>query len=625
MRLFTKLLPGLIIASLAVAATPWQPTSPATAAIDPDEGFTSIFNGDDLDGWYTYTPSQGKNNDSEGFFTAGDGELNILDVPVTDEELDFGYIATDAEYGSFHLRFEYQWGENKFAPREASLRDSGLLYHLVGDDAVWPDSIEAQVQEGDTGDTFLLGATSADSEVASGTSTYQAGGEAATDVTGSITASSIADTETGWNTVDVIVQGNSSTHIVNGVVVGRTYNQTLDGEPLTSGKIAFQAEGAEITYRNIEIKELPDETSTPRVLAYSETAGYAHTSITDALDAIDELGAANGFAVDRSEDSADFTDENLANYDAVIFVSTTGETISDDGVEGDLLTDDEQAAFEQYIRGGGGWVGIHAATDAEYDWEWYGELAGAFFDSHPTIQEASVTVEDSTDPSTAHLDASWIRTDEWYNFATDPSADVNVLLSVDESTYTGGTMGEDHPIAWYHEFDGGRAWYTGLGHASDSYTDPDFLKHLLGGIEYAIGEKTTPTETALDRSGWSFDTSSALDKAENAVDGDIATRWSSGSKQTPGMFFQVDLGSSQAFDRMELETDDSQPFDYPREYEVYASDDPDDLGELIATGVGEQLTSVDVSGTTAQYLTIVQTGSDLYRFWSIYELNLFVS
>jgi uncharacterized protein len=584
---------------------------PANATVDPNAGFVNLFNGQNLDGWYTYTPSQGKNNDTEGVFKPGNGELKILDVPVTAENRDFGYLATNAEYSNYVLRFEYQWGEKKFPPRADDKRDSGLLYHMTGVDKVWPTSVESQVQEGDTGDYFLLGGPHFDTETSSDGRTYQAGGQLKKDTGGRVIKSSTQDTLTGWNTVEVIVRGASSTHIVNGVVVNRSFNQTLNGQPLTSGHIAFQAEGAEITYRNIRIKELPDEASVPRVLAFSKTAGFRHASIPAALDAIEELGAANGFTVDRSEDAADFTDANLANYDAIVFVSTTG----------DFLNDEQQAALQQYIRGGGGYAGIHAAADAEDDWAWYGQLTGAYFDRHPAIQEATIEVEDKNHPSTAHLADTWVRTDEWYDFGTNPRDSVNVLLTVDESTYTGGGMGADHPIAWYHAFDGGRAWYTALGHTDTAYAEPDFRQHLLGGIQYAIGTKSVGTP--LDRAGWTFTASSAQAAAANAVDGDIATRWSSGSKQVPGMYFQVDFGKPQTFSRIELALDESQPFDYPRGYEVYASNDPANLGAPIASGVGQTLTTIDIPATTARYVRIVQTGNDVFRWWSIYEMNVF--
>jgi len=180
---------------------------------------------------------------------------------------------------------------------------------------------------------------------------------------------------------------------------------------------------------------------------------------------------------------------NLARYDAVVFLLTTGT----------ILDDNQKAAFERYIRSGGGYVGVHSASDTEYDWSWYGGLVGAYFDrihGHSKIVKATIHVTDRTHPSTMMLPAIWVRTDEWYNFATNPRGKVNVLMTLDEKSYKGGTMGADHPIAWYHEYDGGRAWYTALGHTSESYYEPLFLAHLWGGIVYAAGGRQRVTATS---------------------------------------------------------------------------------------------------------------------------------
>src|SRR5437667_8230708 len=137
-------------------------------------------------------------------------------------------------------------------------------------------------------------------------------------------------------------------------------------------------------------------------------------------------------------------------------------------------------------------VGVHSASDTEYAWSWYGGLVGAYLDrihGHSRIMQATIHVTDRTHPSTMMLPAVWTRTDEWYNFATNPRGRVNVLMTIDERTYKGGAMGVDHPIAWYHKYDGGRAWYTALGHTSESYYEPLFLAHLWGGIIYAAGAK----------------------------------------------------------------------------------------------------------------------------------------
>lgn len=214
----------------------------------------------------------------------------------------------------------------------------------------------------------------------------------------------------------------------------------------------------------------------PWILVFSKAAGFRHAAIPDAVAAVESLGTALGFGVQSAEDAAVFTDSSLANFDAVIFLLTTG----------DVLDSAQQAAFERFVESGKGYVGVHSAADTEYEWAWYGGLVGAYFASHPAIQEAVVQVVDREHPATAHLPEEWRRRDEWYNYRAAPTG-VRVLAVLDESTYEGGTQGTDHPIAWSHAYDGGRAFYSGLGHTEESWRDPLFLDHLLGGIEYAVG------------------------------------------------------------------------------------------------------------------------------------------
>nr|WP_239088217.1 ThuA domain-containing protein [Planosporangium mesophilum] len=213
------------------------------------------------------------------------------------------------------------------------------------------------------------------------------------------------------------------------------------------------------------------------VLVFSKTAGFRHDSIPAGIQALRELGAAGNFTVDATEDSAVFTGDNLSRYQAVVFLNTTG----------DVLTDPQQTALESYVKGGGGWVGVHSAADTEYDWPFYGELVGAWFRSHPAIQDATVRVSDRAHPATAHLEPTWQRNDEWYNYRTNPRPDLHVLANLDESTYSGGDMG-DHPTAWCHPEGNGRAFYTGGGHTIASYSEPAFRQHLLGGVRYAAGK-----------------------------------------------------------------------------------------------------------------------------------------
>ena len=213
------------------------------------------------------------------------------------------------------------------------------------------------------------------------------------------------------------------------------------------------------------------------VLVFSKTTGFRHDSIADGIAAIKTLGADHGFSVDSTEDAARFTDAALARYKVVVFLSTTG----------DILDDGQKAAFERYIRSGGGFAGIHSASDTEYQWAWYGRLVGAYFASHPEIQRATVRIEDLGHASTEDLPQIWERTDEWYNFRSNPRGAVHVLATLDEATYSGGKMGPDHPIAWCQMIDGGRSWYTAMGHTKESYAEPLYRLHLVGGIESAAG------------------------------------------------------------------------------------------------------------------------------------------
>ncbi len=298
-----------------------------------------------------------------------------------------------------------------------------------------------------------------------------------------------------------------------------TYAWDFDGDGVTDSTVedpthTYTAPGdyeAEVTVSDGEFNRSrtvpvsvfgPDDPDARfRVLVFSKTAGFRHSSIDEGHAAIEQLGDQNAFQVDHTEDATAFRDAVLSRYDAVVWLSTTG----------DVLNDTQQAAFQRYIRAGGGYAGIHAAADTEYDWKWYGRLVGAYFLSHPSGttpqggRPGTVVVEDTTDRSTQGLPAPrWDRIDEWYNYKPvdfeqagnvdySPRANVHVLTSLDESTYdeADGSDGvdDDHPIAWCHKYDGGRSWYTGMGHTEDSFgIDPGNIRqHILGGIEDAAG------------------------------------------------------------------------------------------------------------------------------------------
>lgn len=214
-----------------------------------------------------------------------------------------------------------------------------------------------------------------------------------------------------------------------------------------------------------------------KLLVFSKTAGFRHNSIPAGIEALKKMGREQGFSVTATEDAAVFTDEGLAPYQAVIFLNTTGN----------ILDQEQQAAFERYIRAGHGFLGIHSATDTEYEWPWYGKLVGAYFKSHPPTTRGKLKVTDPAHPATKALPREFVRKDEWYDFKRAPGPkDVRILVTIDETSYGHGEN-KNHPVSWCHEFDGGRAFYTLMGHTPESFSDPIVLKHLAGGIRYVLG------------------------------------------------------------------------------------------------------------------------------------------
>jgi type 1 glutamine amidotransferase len=230
---------------------------------------------------------------------------------------------------------------------------------------------------------------------------------------------------------------------------------------------------------NISCMNQKNEQSTPRILVFSKTEGWRHDSIEAEREAIISLANGHGVRAEASEEAGLFTDNTLVQYNTVIFLNTTGT----------IFTDNQRTAFERYIRRGGGFVGIHSATDTEYEWSWYNRLVGAYFKNHPNdpnVREAVLNVIDAEHPATHHLPEQWPRADEWYNFR-DMNEDVTVLIKLDTDSYKGSEHPGNHPVSWYHEYDGGRAFYTALGHTIESFSEDLFLRHLWGGIEYAMG------------------------------------------------------------------------------------------------------------------------------------------
>jgi len=225
---------------------------------------------------------------------------------------------------------------------------------------------------------------------------------------------------------------------------------------------------------------------THQVLVFSRTTGFRHDSIPDGIAMLQQIGRERGWTVDVTEDSEWFTKDRLARYETVVFLCTTG----------DVLNDAQQTDFEAFVRGGGGYVGIHSASDTEYGWAWYGQLVGAYFASHPAVQRATVRIEEAKHPTVRHLPNPWQRVDEWYDFRTNPRGQVSVLASLDPASYQGGRMPDDHPVIWAHERFGGRAWYTAMGHTRGSYREPHYMRMLAEAVNWTMrrpaGKSATP-------------------------------------------------------------------------------------------------------------------------------------
>ena len=223
-----------------------------------------------------------------------------------------------------------------------------------------------------------------------------------------------------------------------------------------------------------------------RMLVYTKNGeGYVHKNIPNSVAMLKELGKENGILVDVSDDPNQFTDENLAKYNVLVFSNTNNEAFDNES---------QRKAFQKFIQNGGGFVGIHSSCASERDWPWYWALVGAKFVRHPKLQPFDIKIIDHNHPSTSFLPDVWKWEDECY-YLDHFFPDINVLLAADltrvedekKAEYPGDAFGDLLPLAWYHEFDGGRQWYTALGHKPEHYQDENFKKHILGGILWTMG------------------------------------------------------------------------------------------------------------------------------------------
>jgi type 1 glutamine amidotransferase len=277
----------------------------------------------------------------------------------------------------------------------------------------------------------------------------------------------------------------------------------------------------------------------PRVVVFSKTAGYRHDCIPVGVEAIRELGRGGGFSVSHTEDGEEFV-KALDEADVAVFLCTTG----------DVLNASQEAAFERFVTGGGGYVGLHAAADTEYDWPFYKQVVGALFKSHPAIQKARVVVEDHAHPTSYFLPKAWERTDEWYTYRTNPRGEVNVLMSLDEASYQGGGMG-DHPITWWKTVGSGRAWYTGFGHTKETYAEPEVRRMISEAIVWSAQGKRPAGARDLswkDLSGWTAEVAASGPGAATLTNLAGANKHLvSGTEQADGLYhveFRIPKGSN---------------------------------------------------------------------------------
>jgi type 1 glutamine amidotransferase len=225
-----------------------------------------------------------------------------------------------------------------------------------------------------------------------------------------------------------------------------------------------------------------------KVLVYTKNGkGYVHKNIPESIRCIESICKENGWGCEASDDPAIFTTEKIAEFDVLVFSNTNNETFD---------TDEQREVFQKFIQNGGGFAAIHSACASERQWPWYWANVGCKFVWHPKFQEFDVKVIDKNHPSTEFLPDIWTRKDECY-MLDHLSLNINILLAADLRTvdgieknkYPGKTFGDCTPLCWYQEFDGGRQWYTALGHATEDYKDPVFKKHLEGGIRWVMEKK----------------------------------------------------------------------------------------------------------------------------------------
>ena len=216
------------------------------------------------------------------------------------------------------------------------------------------------------------------------------------------------------------------------------------------------------------------------VLVFTKTAGYRHESISSGLKMLYDLSEKENWVITATENAQLLRDDFLSNFDVAVFLNPTGDAICEAG----------QESFEKWMDSGKGFVGIHAASDFEYDWEYYGNLCGAHFKTHPPAQEATIVFENTDHPAMKPFKGmkSYTTYDEWYTFKENPRPNVNVLATLDENSIKQFSNDDfrmgDHPIIWSHENNGIRSFYTGFGHNHEAFQDKLIVEHIKNAINW---------------------------------------------------------------------------------------------------------------------------------------------
>ena len=217
------------------------------------------------------------------------------------------------------------------------------------------------------------------------------------------------------------------------------------------------------------------------ILVFTKTAGYRHASISSGLKMLSDQSEKQNWVITATEDASLLRDDFLERFDVAVFLNPTGDAICDAG----------QIAFEKFMKTGKGFVGIHAAADFEYEWEFYGDLVGGYFRAHPPAQKATVIFENFDHPAMKPFEGkkTYTTVDEWYSFKENPRPNVNVLAKLDESTIKKGKNDDwkmgDHPLIWWNEKDGIRSFYTVFGHTHEAFQDELIIEHIKNAINWA--------------------------------------------------------------------------------------------------------------------------------------------